>query len=65
MHKQKSTRFIQRLVPIEKTCYASMEEIECMAKDLLKPHFHPEDENEKRHIKVKYYVTNIMRIRNE
>ena len=50
--RQKSTRFIQRLIPIEKTCYANMEEIECMAKELLKPHFHPEDENKKQQIKV-------------
>jgi len=50
--RQKSTRFIQRLIPIEKTCYANMEEIESMAKELLKPHFHPEDENKKQQIKV-------------
>ncbi|CAG8484937.1 11332_t:CDS:2 [Paraglomus occultum] len=48
--RQKSTRFIQRLIPIEKTCHAKMEDIECMARKLLKPHFHPEDENEKRQI---------------
>lgn len=42
--KQKNTRFIQKLSPIETSVSASMEELEKMAVSVLKPHFHQDDQ---------------------
>lgn len=42
--KQKNTRFTQKLSPIESSVSPSMEELEKLAKAVLKPHFHQEDQ---------------------
>lgn len=42
--KQKNTRFTQKLSPIESSVSASAEELEKLAKTVLKPHFHQEDQ---------------------
>lgn len=42
--KQKNTRFTQKLSPIETSVSASAEELEKMARTVLKPHFHQEDQ---------------------
>lgn len=42
--KQKNTRFTQKLSPIESSVSASEEELEKLAKLILKPHFHQENQ---------------------
>lgn len=37
---KKKSRYSHRIVPVERTCYANMPDIEAMAKELLAPHFH-------------------------
>lgn len=42
--KQKNTRFTQKISPIETSVSASAEELEKLAKTVLGPHFHQEDQ---------------------
>jgi tRNA acetyltransferase TAN1 len=38
--QKKRTRFVSRLLPVEKTCNANLPEITRLAEDLFKSHFH-------------------------
>ncbi|CAG8627216.1 6063_t:CDS:2 [Acaulospora morrowiae] len=51
---QKKTRFCKRLIPITKTCYANMNDIEKLSEEVIKPHFYTQDRDQQQ--KIKYAV---------
>ncbi|CAG8498124.1 2898_t:CDS:10 [Ambispora leptoticha] len=62
-NKLKKSRFIQRLTPITKTCYANMPAIIELAKEVIGPHFHSQDEiTEEEKKNIRYSI--VPRIRN-
>ncbi|CAG8531407.1 11976_t:CDS:2, partial [Ambispora gerdemannii] len=62
-NKLKKSRFIQRLTPITKACYADMPEIIVLAKEVIGAHFHSQDEITKEEKKNIHYSI-VPRIRN-
>lgn len=42
--QKKTTRYISRYLPVEKTCQAHIEDIERVAKQLFVPHFSQKDD---------------------